>query len=165
MFVTRSKKDIVSLSYEVQHAITYANIQFARFSNRLKIEIEQLPVELDNISVPRLILQPILENAFEHTLENMESGGYLCMNYVKNGDYLDIIVEDNGINLEDNKLDELRDMLNQTDIEITGMVNIHQRLKLIYNGECGLILDRSHFGGLKVTVRILLDGLKEGTDV
>lgn len=162
MFVTRNKKDFVSLSYETQHAITYANIQCARFSSRLDIEIEQLPEEFENIQVPRLILQPILENAFEHTLENMESGGYLSMSYKRNGDYLDIIVEDNGIGLEDNRLNELREMLNQSDIETTGMINIHQRLKLTYNDECGLILDRSTLGGLKVIVRLLLEGLKEG---
>lgn len=165
MFVTRDKKDVVSLKYETQHATTYANIQCARFSSRLDIEIAPLPYELEDIPVPRLILQPILENAFEHTLENMEAGGYLCMRYTRNGDYLDIDIEDNGTGLDDERLNELRSKLNKSDIEITGMINIHQRLRLVYGEECGIFLEISSLGGLKVTVRILLDNSGRNLDV
>ncbi len=154
MFITRNKQDMVSLKYEAEHATTYAKIQYARFCNRLRMDIDVLPKQYENMLVPRLILQPILENAFEHTLENMDSGAYLHMGYSAHDTYLDIIVEDNGTGLDDEQIANLRNYLDSTDTEVTGLINIHQRLKLVYSDDCGIILGRNRFGGLLVTVRI-----------
>ncbi|WP_113675079.1 sensor histidine kinase [Vallitalea guaymasensis] len=164
MFITRNKKDIVPLKNEVEHAVTYSKIQHARFSNRLTIKLDELPKAFENLLVPKIILQPILENAFEHTLENMEEGGILEMIYEKNDDYLDIIISDNG-KIEDDKIIQMENNLNRTDIEVTGMINIHKRLKLIYSDRYGLVLSRSRYGGLKVTIRIPIEGNEVGTNV
>ncbi|WP_458787910.1 sensor histidine kinase, partial [Vallitalea sediminicola] len=160
MFITRNKKDIVPLKNEVEHAVTYSRIQHARFSNRLNIKIEELPKEYETLLVPKIILQPILENAFEHTLENMEHGGILEMVYETNDDYLDIIISDNG-EIKDEKIKQMENNLNRTDIEVTGMINIHKRLKLIYSNKYGLVLTRSEYGGLKVIIRIPIDKNEE----
>ncbi|WP_339365612.1 sensor histidine kinase [Vallitalea maricola] len=164
MFITRNKKDIVPLKNEVEHAVTYSKIQHARFSNRLTIKLDELPKVFENLLVPKIILQPILENAFEHTLENMEDGGILEMIYEKNDNYLDIIISDNG-EIEDDKIIQMENNLNRTDIEVTGMINIHKRLKLIYSEKYGLVLSRSKYGGLKVTIRIPIDGSEVETNV
>ena len=157
MFITRNKQDIVPLKYEVEHAVTYSKIQYARFYNRMRMDLDELPDEYENIMVPRLILQPIIENSFEHTIENMESGGYLHMGYFAHGEYLDIAIEDNGTDLGDEKINYLKNYLDDKDSEVTGMINIHQRLKLVYSDECGIIIGRSKFGGLKVTIRISIN--------
>ncbi|GKX28808.1 sensor histidine kinase YesM [Vallitalea longa] len=156
MFITRNKKEIVPLKNEVEHAVTYTKIQHARFSNRLTVKIDDLPKEYENILVPKIILQPILENAFEHTLENMEDGGILEMAYEVSNNYIDIIISDNG-EIGDHKINQMISNLSRTDVEVTGMINIHKRLRLIYSDKFGLILSRSKYGGLKVTIRIPIE--------
>ncbi|WP_239566178.1 sensor histidine kinase [Paenibacillus sacheonensis] len=64
-FVTRNASDEVTLEQEVSHARTYCDIQSIRFSNRIRVAFEELPPAYAQEKVPRLILQPILENAFE----------------------------------------------------------------------------------------------------
>lgn len=154
MFITRNKLDEVPLKYEVEHAVIYCNIQHARFFNRLEMQLETLPVECENISVPRLILQPILENAFEHSLEKIERNCFLHLGYELHEDFLDIIVEDNGDEIDEDKIKALRANLENTEIEVTGMINIHQRLKLTYSKDFGLNLSQSELGGLKVRLRL-----------
>lgn len=165
MFITKNKQDEVPLKYEVEHAVIYAKIQHARFYSRLEMKIEELPKQCEDIMVPRLILQPILENAFEHSLENMESGGFLHMGYCLKRDYLDIIIENNGEEIKDSDIEIMQKNLNNNKIEATGMINIHQRLKLIYSDGYGLLLTRSEYGGLKVTVRIPSENSEEFKDV
>jgi len=76
-FVTRSAADEVPLSAEVNHARVYTEIQAMRFSNRIKVYFDDMPEEYSKIQVPRLILQPIIENAFVHGLEkNLLMGCY-----------------------------------------------------------------------------------------
>jgi two-component system sensor histidine kinase YesM len=85
-FITRSAEGHVPLSKEVEHARIYAEIQASRFSNRISVEFEELPEGFGNIIVPRLILQPIIENAFEHGLEDKEIDGKLYVRFAAGED-------------------------------------------------------------------------------
>lgn len=80
-FLARNESDFVMLRQEVEHAKSYAAIQGTRFISRLSIEFGELPVECEGILVPRLILQPLLENAFEHGLENKMKDGILKVSF------------------------------------------------------------------------------------
>jgi two-component system, sensor histidine kinase YesM len=64
--VTRSSTDEVDLQKEVNHARDYVEIQSIRFSNRITAEFDPMSEGCHNVLVPRLILQPILENAYNH---------------------------------------------------------------------------------------------------
>ena len=68
----------------MEHARRYAQIQAMRFKRRLTVEFEELPEEFEKITVPRLIVHPLLENAFEHGLNNVEKGGVLPVSYTHN---------------------------------------------------------------------------------
>ncbi|MCX7657034.1 MAG: histidine kinase, partial [Treponemataceae bacterium] len=67
-YITRNRQEEVALEKEVEHARIFTDIQSMRFSRRIKIEFGCLPEECRDWIVPRLILQPLLENAFEHGL-------------------------------------------------------------------------------------------------
>lgn len=163
-YVTRNESDSISLQSEVEHAQNYCEIQHVRFSNRLTLLMDELPPDYTNILVPRLILQPICENTFEHVLECHQNEGILHMGFVAHANFLDIIIEDNGTLLTDESLDEMKENLDAAEnIEVTGIINIHRRLKLKYSDDCGLFLSRGELGGLRVAVRILLD--KENENV
>lgn len=159
-FVTRSAADEVTLSKEVKHARVYTEIQAMRFSNRVRVQFDDLPDEYSKIMVPRLILQPIIENAFEHGLERKTENGLLLVGFSKTGDNLNIIIEDNGSEINNEELEKLQNTLLSKDdsIEVTGILNIHWRIQLKFGPQNGLQVMKGELGGLKVVISIKLAG-------
>ena len=98
-YITRSGSDEVPFYTEYKHALDYCEIQGIRFSNRITYEHKEISDIPPFITVPRLIIQPIVENAFEHAFEDGMEEGKLYIS----GDYregqLRVTVEDNGKSL------------------------------------------------------------------
>lgn len=154
-FLTRNESDYIPLKKEAEHGRCYANIQAARFIDRITIEFGNLPENVEGILVPRLILQPLLENAFGHGLYNKAEAGILRVIFAETEDKVLVTVEDNGEELTDTELMKMQESLNENDNgEITGIVNIHKRLIYYFHGRGGLILGRSELGGLCITIQI-----------
>lgn len=165
-FLTRNESDYIPLRKEVEHARCYANIQAARFVSRIAIEFGELPEEAGGLLVPRLILQPLLENVFEHGLYNKMEHGLVRVSFTEDGESLLIAVEDNGEELADEDIDRMRESLGREDDgEITGVINIHKRLKYYFKGHGGLMIDRSCLGGLKVTICLYRQGEDDGAEL
>lgn len=154
-YITRSGGDEMPLEREVEHARTYASIQELRFSNRIHIRFDPLPPRLAQLPVPRLILQPLLENAFKYALEGKEGMGALWVRFQESGDTLRIRVEDNG-EIGQDRLDAMQASLDSAALhrEITALINIHKRLRLRFGEGSGLTLGRSELGGLRVEIVI-----------
>ncbi|WP_019636854.1 sensor histidine kinase [Paenibacillus fonticola] len=156
-FITRGDSDEVLLGKEVNHAKVYSEIQAMRFANRNRVEFGDLPDQVGHIMVPRLIVQPIIENAFKYALENRSANGILRVQIVRVHNYLHLIVEDNGEELDDRRIRSLNECLSCPDeAETTGLLNIHQRIRLKFGQDSGLYLERSELGGLKATIRIMI---------
>ncbi|MEO2202810.1 histidine kinase [Paenibacillus pabuli] len=159
-FITRNGTDHVHLKEEVEHSRIYTEIQQLRFSRRIKVDFGQVPLEMEQIQVPRLIIQPIIENAYEHSLEKNTDMGLLRVHFYMKESYIEFVVEDNGneLRMEDIELLQER-LLNETSTdEMTGLMNIHRRLRLTYGEKSGLFLSRSELQGLRVAVRIQAEG-------
>lgn len=99
-FITRNKRDTVPLEQEVDHARNYVMLQLSRFSDRVSVSFEDVPDSLKPIGVPRLLMQPLVENAFVHGLENVDEGGLLRVSFRARSDGAIISVEDNGEDAE-----------------------------------------------------------------
>ncbi|PLT45871.1 histidine kinase [Paenibacillus sp. FSL W8-1187] len=157
-FITRSGADLVPLAEETRHSRMYTEIQELRFSRRIAVEFGELPETMRTISVPRLIIQPIIENAYEHSLEKVTEEGLLRVSFEREEDEARIVVENNGEPIGESLLEELRRRLDSSSdsYEMTGMINIHRRILLTYGEGSGLSLSRSELGGLKVAIRIRL---------
>lgn len=157
-FITRNGEDHVLLSEETRHSQMYTEIQKLRFSRRIRVQFDDLPKEMEQIKVPRLIIQPVIENAYEHSLEKMTEEGLLRVSFEMDYAEARIIVEDNGDSISDAEIEALRGRLDPTDesYEMTGVINIHRRLVLTYGEGSGLFLSRSELNGLKVVIRIKL---------
>ncbi|MDD6884263.1 MAG: histidine kinase [Eubacteriales bacterium] len=153
-YITRSARDSVPLKEEVAHARDYCEIQKVRFES-IQVIFDPMPEELADFEVPRLILQPLIENCYLHGLESKESEGILKV-YFENSDVLlRIVVEDNGGHMDDATLAMLSDKLRNTnEMESTGMINIHRRLQLFYGEQAGLSLYRNSMDGLTLVVTI-----------
>lgn len=159
-FVTRSASDEIPLEQEIQHARTYTEIQLLRFSRRVRARFEDLPEEAAQAKVPRLIVQPIIENAFEHSLERKEEDGWIVVRFEIGDGEFRIVVEDNGEDLTDEKLGELSRALANRDeyAETTGMVNIHRRLTITFGEKAGVRVARGELGGLQATLHFPWEG-------
>lgn len=157
-YLTRDGSDFISLKQEIEHAKSYAAIQQARFAGRVRVEFEQLPPEAENIIVPRLIVQPLLENAFGHGLEDKVSDGILRVGFQREENLFFICVEDNGEGIGDEVIADMRESLEEANPdEITGMINIHRRLNTCFHGNGGLWIARSSLNGVAITIRIPLE--------
>ena len=154
-YLTRNKEDCVPLSFEIKHARSYTNIQAIRFAGRLKVMFDELPMKYENLIVPRLILQPIIENAFEHGLEDKEENGLFKISYEIKESYLFILIEDNGDGFTKEKLEDMEKMLSdEKEGEITGIININKRLKAFLGHESGLEISQSDIGGVGVKIKL-----------
>ncbi|WP_336771008.1 sensor histidine kinase [Paenibacillus sp. MMO-58] len=154
-FITKNDSDFISLYEEIEHARTYADIQLMRYPSKLTIEFEDCPPSFKEISVPRLIVQPIIENAFKYAVEHSKGPVTIRVYFQTTDDKLSIFVEDNGKQLTDEKLLDLeKQFMEAHSSESSGLNNIHRRLQLIYGEEHGLQVARSELGGLLVRLQI-----------
>ncbi|MHA6530108.1 sensor histidine kinase [Paenibacillus sp. BAC0078] len=159
-FVTRNASDLVTMEQEIHHARMYTEIQAMRFSRRIQVQFAPLTDELRTVLVPRLIVQPIIENAFKHSLEKKVMNGLIVVRFEQEGPEIRIIVEDNGDRLTDEALKQMKKTFDvyQEQAETTGMVNIHRRIRITFGEKSGLKADWSELGGLKVTILLLAGG-------
>ncbi|WNR46026.1 sensor histidine kinase [Paenibacillus roseipurpureus] len=156
-FITRSGSDEITLEEEMAHAKAYINIQSVRFSSRIDVLIEEIPQDGDSrhIILPRLILQPILENAYHHGLEHKMHGGKLTISFSITQGIFTIFIQDNGDDLNEESLLQLQQQLqSEKTFETTGMVNVHRRLQLKFGKAHGLTLSRGSMGGLCIQISI-----------
>lgn len=160
-FLTRNASDTVPLLKEMEHAECYARIQGTRFASRIDVILEELPEAAARLTVPRLIVQPVLENAFEHGLEDKEEDGILKVFYSMDAEYIRIQIENNGDTTQE-EIDKMRGRLKDDyDGEVTGLVNIHRRLKSFFKGKGGMEICRGELGGVLVTLKLPLSGQQE----
>jgi two-component system sensor histidine kinase YesM len=157
-FITRNSQEMITLENEVTHARNYAILQLARFSDRVSIEFSEVPVEIKSFKVPRLIMQPLIENAFIHGLEDKLHSGVLRVFFEQNAELISITVEDNGDEGVEH-LEKMNVLLSdkQPDQEITGILNVHKRLQYKYGVMSGLTVSKSKLGGIKVNINIQME--------
>jgi len=156
-YITRNAADEIPLHKELEHAQSYLKIQQMCFSENLTVEIDRIPEGYREFLVPRIILQPILENAFEHGLKPALKNGMIHISFTEIGTGLVITIEDNGVNLEDGDIETIHDKLvnEGNHIETSGMINVHRRIVLKYAPGSGIYVSRGSLGGLRVEIRIL----------
>ncbi|WP_168121484.1 histidine kinase [Paenibacillus sp. HB172176] len=158
-FVTRNSLDEITLEEELLHAKTYVDIQAICFEQRVTVIFEPVPDEIKKMMIPRLIVQPLLENCFIHVFEKELVDGVLSVSYYADVDFVRISVEDSGTGEDpgDGLVEKLRAYLvsgDQRVEESTGIINVHRRLQLKYGEESGLRIDRGVLGGLNMQIVI-----------
>ncbi|MGO4789100.1 sensor histidine kinase [Paenibacillus sp. 2KB_20] len=153
-FITRQHDDDIPLEMELEHSRTYVEMQSICYGDRIQVLFD---VEAQPIKVPRLILQPIIENAYKHALGNMLGTGELWVHSKLRHDAFYIYVEDNGEFMTDEEIEalgkRLRYSTNQME-ETTGLLNVHRRIRLRYGEEFGITVSRSELGGLQAIIKL-----------
>ena len=142
--MNRKEAQFHSIAEEMAYADAYLYIIAQRFGTKFQCT-KHIDESLMTIQVPRLIIQPIVENAVEHGM-NISTKGCLEIRLYKREDgYLCIEIEDNGhLTKEDkNKIDRLlsKDIIPSGEKRVSlGIRNVDQRLKMIYGDDCGLFI-------------------------
>lgn len=157
-FMNKETQMFIDLETEVAHMSNYMDIQQIRFEDKIKVEKAELCQELARVKVPKLILQPVVENAYIYGMANKLAEGLIRISYKKDGDFLLIIIEDNG---EEANLEMIRAMkaqLQDPDYakENHALYNIDKRLTLAYGPESGITIGLSSLGGIKISLIINL---------
>jgi two-component system sensor histidine kinase YesM len=155
-YISRTDCDETDLASELEHSRTYIEIQKVRFEDRIQVTFPELPPGCRELRVPRLIMQPVIENAYHHGLEDRLEGGRLTIGFRQEGSRLLVVIEDNGKGLTDGQLAELRSRLEGADqgADGIGLSNVHRRLRIKFGAASGLALSHGAHGGLRVEMNI-----------
>ena len=156
--MNRKSEQMIPLSEEISYADAYLYIMSQRFGDMLEVT-KSIDEKYLSVQVPRLIIQPILENAIEHGLSMCRQGKLWITIYGKE-DKLIIEVVNNGRLLEKDKkkIDELLGSDTKESHSVSlGIRNVNKRLKLICGSECGLTIKSNKDNHTISTIIVKID--------
>ncbi|WP_246281355.1 sensor histidine kinase [Saccharibacillus qingshengii] len=145
-----------SLKNELDMVRSYLDIQKFRHGDRLHYELLAEPDTLE-VLLPPLIVQPLIENAIVHGLENKEAEGAVSFHAVKIGDEVLIDVIDNGAGMTPERLRQVEESIREkeeSEESRIGLRNVHQRLIMTYGEECGLRISSELGKGTQIYFKI-----------
>lgn len=150
------KNGYSSLYEEMTFISKYIHIQNYRLNNRIKYDCREGGTAM-TVQVPKLLVQPVVENAVIHGIESRAEGGRISVTIKLKGPKLLIIVEDDGMGMDNDTLQKLREHIKGDGEEGSiGLRNVYKRLKLVYGEEAGIEIESTEGVGTKVTLIIPL---------
>lgn len=157
--------EFVKLGQEIEHVKLYIKIQNIRYKNKFNVTYS-VDNELLDCIMPKLILQPIVENSINHGFENRKEMCNIKIFAVKQESNLIIKVIDDGNGIENNRLEEIRKQIEDEyamgERVNIGLRNVNQRIKLSYGARYGLLIESEPGKGTSVEVRIPYKASIEG---
>lgn len=163
-YTTRQKKELVPLQEEVKFVQHYLDISVMRMK-RLTYQIN-MPKHVLEEMIPPLSIQPLVENAVLHGIEQSGSSSMIQITAEKKRNRINITVEDDGKGMKEADIVALSKRLHypmQEDMGC-GLWNVHQRMVLRYGGGAGIMLQPSKLGGLSVTISWSVSDSEEEID-
>lgn len=156
-----AKETNVALFKEIEHVNYYLTLQKQRFEEELQVDLD-IAEDTKHIQVPKMIVQPIVENYFKHGKYNSSRIGHIKIQTFLETEFLTIIVEDNGIGIPEERLLQLRKEFSSSQNHAfdhegsIGLSNVLNRLRLYHGERADLELINRDDGGLRVTLKIPL---------
>lgn len=125
-----SKEDFVLFSKEIELLQNYLELEKSRFPDKFdfKINMDEALLADEHIYIPVMLIQPHLENAIWHGLRYTEEKGFLQLSFTKMNNGMEIIIEDNGIGIEESKKTKTE---NQKKRSGRGISNTLERIKIL----------------------------------
>ncbi|MCA1320442.1 sensor histidine kinase [Bacillus tianshenii] len=165
------EEDMVPLKKEINYLKAYLLLQKERFGDHLDYRIDVGEAALQ-VQVPKMILQPIIENYFKHGFDIRDGVGRITVEGKVEEGMLILEVVDNGVGVTDERLQEIYRHFQagkrEAKEEVTniGLKNIYARLQLYYEGAASMKLSNHHAGGLavKLVLPLELGGVRDEGD-
>lgn len=152
-YCIRQSDRLVTVREELRQVKNYLLLQSLRYQERLQVEYQVDEAVLER-KMPKVLLQPLLENAFAHGLQDREGVGVITIsvNSVEQGTRF--AVHDNGRGIEESALREIRKRLEEGGAESIGLANVNERLRLYFRGAEGLQIESIPGKGTTVSFTI-----------
>ena len=155
-----NEDEVVPIAQEIEYAKGYLTIQKMRYKDKLEFQIEVDP-SIMHITLIKLVLQPIIENAIYHGLKYKESKGLLIVKgFMRNGNAVLQVIDD-GVGMDEETLKHIYDKhkVNYQSNGV-GVYNVQKRLKLYYGNDYGIVYESEP--GKGTTATITIPGTQEG---
>ncbi|MBR4068414.1 MAG: sensor histidine kinase [Clostridia bacterium] len=146
-------EDIISLAAECTQVTSYLEIQQIRYSDILRYRID-IPDTLLDCRVPKLILQPLVENALYHGIKNRRGMGTITVTGECDGDDMVLRVSDNGAGMDAEQVRILQAGIYEDRHTGLGLVNVHKRIRLYCGEPYGLFFESEAGKGSTVSIRL-----------
>lgn len=141
-----------TVAKEIVHLKNYIYVMNMRMQGEVEYTFE---VEEDVLqdSLPRISIQPLVENAINHGLRNSRGEKKVCVRAYREADNLMIVVEDNGVGISADRLEELRKNYRGQENSI-GLFNINARMRMLYGDAYGVTIESTEGKGTRVLLTI-----------
>ena len=146
-YAISNRENLVRLEEETAHIDDYYYIQKQRFGDRFDMKILMEDAALGQCYVPKLVLQPLVENAIVHGLERSKNGGIVTIHIIRVSDKIVIEIADNGVGMQESTLNSLNERLRSGQYRLpthrgrgTGIAvqNVNARIRLTFGEEFGI---------------------------
>ncbi len=156
-YITESDIKLVSLQEEMELVNKYINIhvfRMERFSYQIRI-----PDEIKDVEIPKLLVQPLVENAIVHGLEPKDSKGHLHITGKAEQQFIILNIEDDGVGIPDNVIEKIKATFTQQSSNKNGygINNVYQRLIYYFGEKAKLTVRAKPGGGTRIRLCIPID--------
>ncbi|WP_182302312.1 sensor histidine kinase [Cohnella cholangitidis] len=146
-------KEVITVREETRNLHSYLYIQSARYSDLFDFKID-IPNELLNYSIPKLTLQPLVENAIYHGIKEKGSFGHITVSGYKQGDTMILQVSDDGVGFPDEELERFKE--GKRERNSFGLSSVDERIKLYFGDRYGIRIHSGEGKGTDIIVDIPL---------
>ena len=153
-------KSVITLAEEEQHIRSYLEIQQMRYRDLMEYKID-IPDQLKYYILPKLTLQPLVENALYHGIKNRRRKGFICVTGRMQSKRIILEVTDDGAGMTKERLEEVRASLENGSSEGFGLRTVHQRIRILFGMEYGLNVESTQDIGTRIIVAIPMHTVDE----
>lgn len=159
--INRDNEKLIPMNQEVSYMEQYMYLIQMRYTDALIFE-QYIDPDVKDLKVPKLIIQPLLENAVKHGIEPVGEG-IISLKGFKDQEWFVIEVEDNGKGMESDELDKILNVIDHEHKNINvqegkrqsiGFRNVARRIHLIYNGKASIHVTSEINKGTKITFKL-----------
>ncbi|BBI34897.1 cache domain-containing sensor histidine kinase [Cohnella abietis] len=147
-------RELISLEEELEHAVAYTSLQQKRYEYGFRVRWNISNEVLQNL-IPKITLQPLIENAIIHGVMNMGEDGEITINAYQTEENIILTVEDNGYKETDYAaINQIVNEAQSENVSGYGIRNVHQRIQLHFGDQYGLHYEARDGEGTRVNVLI-----------
>lgn len=148
-------REFVTISEEIRHVTDYVQLQNYRFETDIQLIVE-MPDELLEYKIPKITLQPLVENSIQHgfIVKEDKNDCFIELYGWREGEDITLLIKDNGAGIPQEQLEHILSSNESSYTHGYGIRNIHERIQLYCGEDYGLSYESRLLEGTSVTVRL-----------
>lgn len=146
-------QDVITLREDLYHVCSYLQIQQVRYKDIMQYTVN-VAQDLQEAMIPKLTLQPLVENALYHGIKLKRGIGHIYVTGWADGEDILLQVTDDGVGMSQKRLDQLTQAMDQGDRVGFGLSTVHERIRLLFGPPYGLSISSREGVGTSVHIRI-----------